>query len=178
MMMSMRVLLGVALGVLLFMGVGSATFVLNANPIYVKVPAGGSNYTTISIEDTANNSYMAVYYNINNPNVTGSLAGPYLDSNFTVSTPATKSTAFSTTGQINWTGTAGTVYYFKLTFTSTQAGQTFQTAVTGASVNVTPVSITINLAGTVVSGSVVPELITAILVGAGLVSVVLWRRWI
>lgn len=176
--MSMRVLLGVALGVLLFIGVGSATLVLNATPKYVYVPAGGSNYTTISIVDTVYSSYMAVYYNINNPNVTGSLAGPYLDSAFTQSIPGvTKTTLFGTTGQINWTGTAGTTYYFKLTFTSTQAGQSFQTAVSGASVTITP-SVTINLAGTVVSGSVVPELITAILVGAGLVSVILWRRWI
>ena len=176
--MSMRVLLGVALGVLLFMGVGSATLLLNANPTYVTVPAGGSNYTTISIVDTLNTSHMAVSYNINNPNVTGSLAGPYLDSAFTISIPGvTTSTAFSTIGQISWTGTAGTTYYFKLTFTSTQAGQSFQTAVSGASVTTTP-SVTINLAGTVVSGSVVPELITAILVGAGLVSVALWRRWI
>jgi len=175
-MVSMRMLLGVVLGMLICMGVGSAALLLNASSNYVEVPVGGYNYTTIFIVDTLNSSYMAVSYSINNPNVTASLSGPYLDSGFTQPITGTTTTSYNTSGQISWTGTAGATYYFKLTFTSTQAGQNFQTAVSGASVTTTP-TISITLTGTVVSGSVTPELITAVLVGVGLASVIIWRRW-
>ena len=185
-MMSMRRVTIVAVTTLALMGavgICSATLLLNANPNYITIPVGGTNYTTIMIEDTLNSSYTVgtlpiptykIAYNINNPNVTASLSGPFYDPNFTLPVPGyTTTTPFGTKGSIQWYGVNGTKYYFKLTFTSTTANQKFSAAISAATVNITtaPFSFTLNLNGTTVAGVVLPQLPTVILMSLGLLGV-------
>ena len=178
-MMSMRIS-KIALALVLatvFVGVGSAKLLLNAVPNTIIVPVGGTNYTTITVNDTVNSSYMAVYYTINNPNVVASLSGPYLDPAFTKSIPGTTTTTpLGTSGSISWTGTSGTTYYFKLTFTSNVANQKFIATISAASVITTP-TVSINLNGTTILGStVVSQMPTIALTSLGLIGLMIALR--
>jgi len=173
-MMRMSAAIVALMMILLSSGVASAALIVNATPQNVIVPLGGSNYSTITVVDTLNNSVMAVSFNINNTNITGTLSGPYLDPAFTVTTPST-TTRTGTYGQITWTGSANTKYYFKMTFTTTVPNQNFYCTISAASVNFTKLSITLN--GTTIFGSSpINELATMALLGIGLLLVVVARK--
>ncbi|WP_457550818.1 hypothetical protein [Archaeoglobus sp.] len=167
--MMMRYVPPALVGLLLLVATANGALLFNATPNFVVVTAGGYSNVTIKVTDTLNTTFYTLTYVINNPNVTASLDGPYLDPNFTITTPFTTTTVFSTTGGILWKGWAGTTYYFKLTFTSTTAGQAFSCGITA----ITYGKKSVNVNGTILPGSVIPELDTGALVAIGMVSILI-----
>ena len=192
--MSMRVLLGVALGVLLFIGVGSAGVInlpgasLTAVPSYLQVSPGGTNSTSIVYNTPINTTSLGVNtltYSVVGSSYFTASAGPvYYYDNVTGTYELVSSnvTSYGLNGTINWTGPPG-MYIINMTVSaasSTPLSTSCNISLTASSFNAsfTTGNIYYNVTTTTLPVYPVSELLTAILVGAGLVSVALWRRWI
>ena len=162
--------------ILVTIGAANAAITLTATPTKVKVQVNGTANVTLNFTDNTTSGIYKISYTINNTYVLATLSGPYLDPNFTQTTPYTNTTLLSTTGAIQWNGVANTPYYFKLTLVSNTStpNQGFLVTISGVAVNIS--TVTIDLTGTTVVGNILPELFTVALVLSGIGAIVLIKR--
>ena len=167
--MSMRVLIGVLVG-MLCIGVVSADITITLNPATVNVPIGEYNQSIINVTVDSSGNYT-LYFQVGSSSkdiVSANLSGPYT----TYPDPwAITSTSFADSGSVSWSAPSEGTYYFVLNITTdpnANVGQCYAIATVAIDNG--------RIAIDVVQGTVVPELITPVLVGVGLALLILWKR--
>jgi len=184
-MVSMRMLLGVVLGMLICMGVGSAVLVsggsLNAIPPSVVVAPGSTNVTDIIYYTPINTSSIGgntlTYIVVGSTYFNASIGPVYYYNNSTGTYELINNTvtSFGSTGFIYWSGPVGK-YMIPMNVSAasnTPLSTSCNISLTANSVNASFKTGNIYLN---VTTATVP-VITAVLVGVGLASVIIWRRW-
>ncbi|MBO8183279.1 MAG: hypothetical protein H0Z28_10905 [Archaeoglobus sp.] len=157
------------IGLFIILGVvlpaAAVTCTLTANPESVDVPVGGSNTSTITI----NCDHFTVCFEVSEQdgsvdNISAKLEGPCQS--------GTCSTNIGDEGCINYGNASEGEYDYTLTIYADEDA----TVGSGYTILVTGGSNFFNMDVDIIGGTIVPELLTAALVGAGLVAVIFLRR--
>ena len=171
-MMSMRVLTGVLVG-MLCLGAASAEYI-TVDPQKQEIPISGNGTYNITISctssDTGNHVIQIWFLNYSSQSLTDKMCGALGGS--------------EGCGRLNysWSASEEGTYNFTLTVwfnpeEEVQVGEEFAIKIVDSwevgDAEVSPWPLAVATAYT----TAIPELITAALVGVGLASVIIWRRW-